>query len=135
VGARFLLCCIYTQVHAVTMVTWWEGGNHQDLFLRVYRCVHTDLLEFQSAQKTKFFFIFWAFYFSFTRSFDLSNVHRHIWVGSPLGHSLRYTPPFFWNRIGNLSTFITEKESSRNVDLVSKNFKFLKRLPPAPLFD
>ncbi len=59
--------------------------------------------------ENEFFFIFWAFYFSFTRSFDLSNVHRHIWVGSPLGHSLRYTPPFFWNRIGNPSTFITNK--------------------------
>jgi hypothetical protein len=63
VGARFLLCCIYTQVHAVTMVTWWEGGNHQDLFLRVYRCVHTDLLEFQSAQKTNFFLFFERFIF------------------------------------------------------------------------
>jgi hypothetical protein len=63
VGARFLLCCIYTQVHAVTMVTWWEGGNHQDLFLRVYRCVHTDLLEFQSAQKTIFFSFFERFIF------------------------------------------------------------------------
>lgn len=110
--------------------------NHQDLFFweRVYRCVHTRIyLNFNQPRKRNFLF-FWLsvlfFIYTFVRFIKCPPTHLGWLTPRPL--SLRYThPPFFWNRIGNLSTFITEKESSKNVDLVSKNFKFKKTTPPS----
>lgn len=99
-GARFLLCCIYTQVHAVTMVTWWEGGNHhhhQDLFLSIYR--HTRIyLNFNQPRKQKNFLFLLSvlfFIYTFVRFIKCPPTHLGWLTPRPLSLYGTHTPPSF----------------------------------------